>query len=106
MRSIHDDYVMQQVRFTKADKRPGSRERGFMVVRQMLKAALDKNSEMPWLLIHRGCSNLISQLPELPLDPQNPQDVNSAANDHIYDAVRYRMLKSVLRAGTGELTGT
>lgn len=106
MRSIHDDYVMQQVRFTKADKRPGSRERGFMVIRQMLKATVERNREMPWLIIHRSCSNLISQLPELPTDPENPQDVNSAANDHIYDAVRYRTLKSILKAGTGELTGT
>jgi hypothetical protein len=105
MRSIHDDYVLQGIRFTKADKRPGSRERGFVVMRQMLKAALVRDHTQPWLLVMRSCVNTCSQIPELPIDPENPQDVNSAANDHIYDGVRYRLLKSVMRAGTGEVTG-
>jgi hypothetical protein len=105
MRSIHDDYINQGVRFVKADKRPGSRERGFVVLRQMLKATIERNHEMPWILFHRSCANTISQIPELPTAPDNPQDVNSAANDHIYDALRYRILKSVMRAGTGELLG-
>ena len=106
MRSIHDDYVNEGIRFTKADKRPGSRERGYVVIRQMLKACVDRNHEQPWLMVFRGCANTISQLPELPIDPQNPQDIDSASNDHIYDTLRYRVLKSVMRAGTGELTGT
>lgn len=106
MRSIHDDYVMAGIRFTKADKRPGSRERGFIVMRQMLKAVTDRDREQPWLLVMRHCVNTVSQIPELPIDPENPMDVNSAANDHIYDAIRYRLLKSVLRAGMGEVYGT
>lgn len=105
MRSIHDDYIQQGIRFTKADKRPGSRERGFVVMRQMLKARLERNFEMPWLMVMRSCVNVCSQIPELPLDPENPQDVNSAANDHIYDAVRYRLLKSIMVAGTSEVAG-
>lgn len=106
MTSIHEEYVQKGIRFTKADKRPGSRERGFVLVRQGLKAAATRNFEQPWLLFHRNCVHSISQLPELPISAQNPQDVDSAANDHIYDAVRYRKLKSMLTAGSQEVTGT
>ena len=106
MTSIHDEYVKRGVRFTRADKRPGSRERGFVLTRQRLKAAATRNMEQPWLLVHRNCIHTVSQLPELPISATNPQDVDSSANDHIYDAVKYRMLKSTLVAGTGQLTGT
>lgn len=106
MTSIHEEYVKCGVRFTKADKRPGSRERGFVLMRQRLKAAVTRNFEQPWILVHRHCVNTIGQLPELPLDPSNPQDVDTAANDHLYDAVKYRLLKSVLTAGTSEVYGT
>jgi hypothetical protein len=106
MTSIHDEYVKRGVRFTKADKRPGSRERGFVLTRQRLKAAVTRNFEQPWLLVHRNCVHTISQLPELPIDPENPQDVDSSANDHIYDAWKYRALKSSLTAGTSAVHGT
>jgi hypothetical protein len=106
MASIHDQYVQKGIRFTKADKRPGSRERGFVLVRQMLKAAATRNFENPWLLVMRTCVHTVSQIPELPISAENPQDVDSASNDHIYDAVKYRTLKSMLTAGTSEVYGT
>lgn len=105
MESIHDNYVRCGVRFSRADKRPGSRERGFMLVRQRLKAAATRNFEQPWLLIHRNLVNTISQVPELPISSENPQDVDSESNDHLYDAIRYRMLKSVLTAETSAIEG-
>ena len=105
MTSIHDEYVKKGVRFTRADKRPGSRERGYIMIRQRLKAAATRNPEQPWLLVHRNCVNLISQLPELPISPENPQDVDSSANDHIYDAVKYRMLKSAQIAEASGVIG-
>jgi hypothetical protein len=106
MTSIHDEYVKKGVRFTRGDKRPGSRERGFVMVRQGLKAASTRNFEQPWLLVHRNCVHTISQIPELPISPENPQDVYTAANDHIYDGIRFRMLKGMLTASSGEVYGT
>lgn len=96
--SIHDYYVQQGVRFYKGDKRSGSRERGFVITRQMLLATKVRDPENPWLLFCRTCPNAIVQIPELPLDPENPQDVDSEADDHIYDVIRYRALKNILRA--------
>lgn len=106
MTSIHDQYLMHHIRFTKADKRPGSRERGFVLTRQMLKAPVVRNFETPWLLVMRHCVNTVAQIPELPISAENPQDVDSAANDHIYDGLRYRVLKSILSAGSSEVYGT
>ena len=106
MGCIHDEYVKRGVRFTKADKRPGSRERGFVMTRQRLKAAATHNLEQPWMLVHRNCVHAISQLPELPISAENPQDIDTAANDHIYDGVRYRVLKSMLTADSAEVYGT
>jgi len=106
MTSIHDEYVKKGIRFTRADKRPGSRERGFLLHRQMLKAAVTRNIEQPWLMVHRNCVNVISQFPELPMNPENPQDVDTAANDHLYDGSRYRLLKSILTAEASEVYGT
>lgn len=106
MASIHDEYVKKGIRFTRADKRPGSRERGFVLIRQGLKAAATRNFEQPWFLVMRTCVHTVSQIPELPISPENPQDVDSAANDHIYDGVRYRWLKSIMVAGQQPVYGT
>lgn len=103
--SIHDYYVQYGVRFYKSDKKPGSRERGFMVLRQMLLAAKNRDPENPWVLFCRTCTNLISQLPDLPVSADNPQDVDSEAEDHLYDVVRYRVLKSILRAEATSFEG-
>jgi hypothetical protein len=103
---IHDDYVSAGVRFTRGDKRPGSRERGFVTMRQYLQAAAKRSFEHPWLLSHRHNVNFNSQIPELPISPDNPQDVHTAANDHLYDGARYRLLKSFNTGEVSEVYGT
>lgn len=104
-KAIHDDYKAQGVSFTRSDKRPGSRERGFLQIKQMLHSAKTRNPELPWLLFVSTCTNCISQLPELPLDPENPMDVNTNANDHMYDGIRYRVLKHMMKAEATEFLG-
>jgi hypothetical protein len=44
---------------------------------------------MPGIQIFNTCTNLISQLPIIPLDKRNPEDVDTHAEDHLYDALRY-----------------
>jgi hypothetical protein len=105
MTSIHDEYVKQGVRFVKGDKRPGSRERGFTLLRQRLKATANRDREMPWILILNQCVHTISQIPELPTSPDNAMDVDSSADDHIYDGARYRLLKSAMSAAEVAVMG-
>ena len=39
-----------------------------------------------------NCTNLISQLPSIPLDKKNPEDVDTHSEDHLYDALRYGIM--------------
>jgi hypothetical protein len=34
----------------------------------------------------------VSQLPAIPLDKKNPEDVDTNAEDHLYDALRYGIM--------------
>ena len=38
------------------------------------------------------CTETISQLPAIPLDKKNPEDVDTKAEDHLYDALRYGIM--------------
>lgn len=44
---------------------------------------------LPRILIYSTCRNLIRTLPALPRDPKRPEDVDTKAEDHAYDALRY-----------------
>lgn len=46
----------------------------------------------PRLLIYSTCTYLIRTLPALPRDPKHPEDVDTKADDHAYDALRYLLL--------------
>jgi hypothetical protein len=35
---------------------------------------------------------MIAQLPSIPLDKKNPEDVDTNAEDHLYDALRYGIM--------------
>ena len=49
----------------------------------------NKDAEEPLLRIFSTCSNLIRTLPSLPLSRTNSEDVDTKAEDHAYDALRY-----------------
>ena len=38
------------------------------------------------------CTNIISQLPAIPLDKKNPEDIDTNSEDHLYDALRYGIM--------------
>lgn len=57
----------------------------------------------PRLLVVDTCRNLIRTLPALPRDTRNPEDVDSKAEDHAYDSLRYGLMHLLgKRAGTGD----
>jgi hypothetical protein len=49
-------------------------------------------SGRPKIQIFNSCPNLIRELQSLPLDKTNPEDVNTNAPDHAYDALRYLIM--------------
>jgi hypothetical protein len=82
----------QGVKWERADKSPGSRSRGLEVLRRYLRAGLEYPMEDPGLFVFETCHQFIRTVPTLPLAKGALDDVDSDAEDHIYDETRYRLL--------------
>lgn len=87
--NIADDMARLGVRWIEAEKGPGSRKAGLERVRRMLAAAAASPREEPGLFIFSTCRHAIRTLPTLPRDQKNMDDIDTAAEDHVYDEVRY-----------------
>lgn len=74
-----------------ADKSPGSRANGLQLVRDRMEA-VQKDYEEPGIYFMSHCMAAIATLPTLPRDDKKPDDVNTKAEDHVYDDVRYAVL--------------
>jgi len=70
----------------RADK---NRIQGKIQIHEYLKI---KQSGRPRLQIFNTCPNLIREIQSIPLDKSNPEDVNTHAPDHAYDALRYLIM--------------
>jgi hypothetical protein len=89
---IADDMEKRGVRWTKSDKSPGSRKQGLEKLRELLKNALQNRSELPGIYFFDTCTHCIRTLPTLPRDEKKPDDIDTAAEDHLYDVIRYRIV--------------
>ena len=96
---IADDMAAQGIKWTKANKSPGSRVQGWEIMRRYLKNAA--NREEPGLYVFETCRHFIRTIPILPRDDRKPEDIDTNAEDHIADAVRYRLLtkKNIVKVG-------
>lgn len=70
----------------RADK---NRIQGKIQIHEYLKL---RQSGRPRLQIFNTCPNLIRELQSIPLDKSNPEDVDTHASDHAYDALRYLIM--------------
>lgn len=84
--SIAETMIKLGCRWRQSDRSPKSRINGKLEVHRWL--ALNEDGE-PRLKIFNNCTNLIRTLPALPMDPNNSEDVDTDAEDHAYDALRY-----------------
>ena len=86
--SIAETMIQTGCKWRPSDRTPRSRISGKLEIHKRLKLNEDKKKE-PGLRIFSTCRNLIRTLPLLPLDDNNPEDINTQAEDHAYDALRY-----------------
>lgn len=84
------------VHWVRADKSPGSRKNGLVLLRDRLQASLDY--EGAGMLVMRHCAATLALLPSIPRDEIDMDDVDTEAEDHLYDEVRYRALKGSTRS--------
>ena len=82
--SIAESMIRNGVRWIPADK---NRLPGKIELHRRL--AINERTEEPKLKIFATCTNLIRTLPTLPLSKTNSEDVDTKAEDHAYDALRY-----------------
>lgn len=88
-----DDMEDQGVYFERADKSPGSRKRGWQMIRNYLEDAVpasDGTRERPGIFICDRCRHWIDLVPSLPRDSDDEDDVPKGVEDHLGDETRYR----------------
>lgn len=104
-----DGAVFPGVKWTHADKRPGSRKAGWEKMRSMIRGAHpnpDGPREAPGLfVVAEECSQFLRTVPSLPRDPKDLDDVDTDAEDHIADEVRYRVRAAGAVIRQGRTTG-
>ena len=72
--------------------RPADKNRiqGKIQVHERLKQ--NRTTGRPRLQIFSTCVNMIRELQSIPIDPNKPEDVDTKASDHAYDALRYLIM--------------
>lgn len=86
------------VHWVPADKRPGSRKQGWNQLRQFLSSAIpgvEGVREAPGLFVFSSCEQFIRTVPVLPRSDKDLDDVDTDAEDHVADEVRYRLREKV-----------
>lgn len=88
--SLAEQMISVGCRWRPADRSKGSRVAGKNEIHRRLQ--VDDITEEAGLTIFNSCTNLIAQLPIIPLDKSNSEDVDTKAEDHLYDALRYGIM--------------
>ena len=83
--SIAETMIQQGCRWRQSDRSPKSRISGKLEIHKRLSM----NGKEPGLRVFNNCRNLIRTITTLPTDDKNPEDVDTNAEDHAYDALRY-----------------
>jgi len=88
--SLAEQMILRGCKWRQSDRSKGSRISGKNELHRRLQ--VDEMTEEPRIVFFNSCTNIISQLPALPLDKSNPEDVDTKAEDHLYDALRYGIM--------------
>lgn len=103
-RSVAGDMQRQGVFFYPADKGRGSRSQGWQQLREYLKGAFPVQGgirEKPGLFITARCHEFMRTFPVLPRDDDDLDDVDTDAEDHIGDEVRYLLRRKNFEMRSG-----
>ncbi len=84
--TVGESLVRQGHKLRPADK---NRIQGKIQIHEFLKV---QENGRPKLQIFNTCPNLIRELQSIPLSKTNPEDVDTHASDHAYDALRYMIM--------------
>ena len=89
--SIAERMIMKGCRWRPADRSAGSRVAGKNEIHRRLQ--VDQYTEAPRIVFFNTCTQIVADLPTLPIDKTNLEDINTkVSNDHTYDALRYGVM--------------
>ena len=88
--SLAEQMITRGCRWRPSDRSKGSRVAGKNEIHRRLQ--VDDFTEEPRLVFFNTCTHTISQLPAIPLDKKNSEDVETTSEDHLYDALRYGIM--------------
>lgn len=94
-RTIAKELEEGGITFVPAPKGPGSRIRRLSLLRSALAAGKAQYVEKPALFAFDTCREFRRQLPDLPRDPDDPEAVDTKAEDHLYDELTYFLSMNV-----------
>jgi len=84
--TVGEELLKAGHKLRRADK---NRIQGKIQIHEYLKV---RENGRPKLQIFNTCPNLIRELQSIPLSKTNPEDVDTHASDHAYDALRYMIM--------------
>lgn len=100
--SIASKMAEEGITWVAADKRAGSRKNGLQLLRDALENAVGDRQEdgtviyeRPGIYIMENCTAWLETVPNLPRDEDDPDDVDTTAEDHTYDDTRYMILHNI-----------
>lgn len=85
--SLAEKMIKRGCHWKPSDRSKGSRIAGKDELHRLLQ--VDRLTQEPRIVFFNTCTNIIAELPAIPLDKKNPDDVDTKADDHGYDALRY-----------------
>ena len=71
-----------------------SRLNGLQKLHEMLQTKLEDGR--PAILINESCKDWQRTVPLLTADPRNPEDIDTALEDHDYDSTRYAVMSEFI----------
>ena len=88
--SLAEQMIQRGCRWRPSDRSKGSRVAGKNEIHRRLQ--VDEYTEEPRMVFFDTCTNMVAQLPALPIDKRNPEDIDTTSEDHLYDALRYGIM--------------
>lgn len=104
-RTVADDLAAAGAQFIRSNKRPGSRIEGLQLFRTRLAASMERPMERPGIFVFNTCHHIIRTVPNLQGSSKDSEDLATEGEDHFWDVIRYRVLKSIKQVSTSKVEG-
>lgn len=89
--STASNFASEGVQWLEADKKSGSRKNGVDIMRSRLEASA-KDEGKPGIYVLDRCRDFLRTVPSLPRSEKDPEDVDTSAEDHVWDETMYRLI--------------